>query len=110
VRPCAHEEDEEGEWEVYNYTHSFAPTWRKQDLAHPDRNLGERRLIDLHGVPFHVENAPQEFLDDFGELKTHLLKMEKVWMKLPIRDWKNKAGPSYNTTSARYDQVGGLQV
>jgi hypothetical protein len=111
VKPCAHEEDEEGKWEVYNYNDSFKPAWAEQDGGgNADKSLGERRLTNLHGVPFHVDRAPPEFLDDFGELEAHLLKMEKEWMKLPIRDWKNRAGPSYNTTSARYDQFNVLTL
>jgi hypothetical protein len=109
VPPAAHEADEEGAWEVYNYTHSFAPAWAEQD-SDPSKSLGERRLINLHGVPFHVAMTPKPFLDKFGELRTHLLKMEKEWMKLPILDWKDKKGPSYNTTSARYDQFNVLTL
>ena len=50
VTPCAFEQDEEGEWEVYNLTHSFKPAWDARDQEYPEELLGERRLINLHGV------------------------------------------------------------
>ena len=99
IVPAALERDAEGEVEVYSFNQSFASSWATRTNASDPC----RRVDDFHGVPFSVESAGADELD-IEALAAHLLAKEGEWMQLPIRDWNDKAGPAYNTTSARYDQ------
>ena len=91
--PAAVEKDAEGEMEVYSFK-SFASSWAERvNSSDPCW-----RTDDWHGVPFSVESAGAEELD-IEALTEYLLTKESEWMQLPIRDWKDKAGPAYNTTS-----------
>ena len=99
IAPARVDVDHQGEIEIYDYNGSFAPVWASRS----DDTDPCWRTDDWHGVPFSVEKASEEELD-MEALTAHLLEKEKEWMQFPIRDWKDKAGSAYNTTSARYDQ------
>ena len=57
------------------------------------------------GVPVHLSSMEHDGSETMlPDIRAHLRKMEPEWMKLPIRDWNDKNGTAFNSTSARYDQ------
>lgn len=103
IAPARIEQDEEGPKEVYTHAESFAANW----AARTGVDDPCWRTDDWHSVPFSVESAGEDELD-VEALTQYILSKEDEWMSLPIRDWKDKSGPAYNTTSARYDQFNAL--
>ena len=65
----------------------------------------EHQTHTFGGVPLHMSSMQYDGSETMlPDVRAHLRKMEPEWMKLPIKDWNNKEGSAFNSTSARYDQ------
>jgi hypothetical protein len=93
------ETDKQGEqMAVYSYS-----SLKSADQSKQTHNFG--------GVPVHVSSMESDgIVSILPDLRDHLRMMEKEWMQLPIKDWNDKSGSAFNSTSARYDQFNVLSA